>query len=104
MSATLRWTCPMLTAGSMLTARRYPAPDRMGGGLVLPKVVQGGSAADPPAPSRRPLYGPHGGAPFNAASASRPRTTGSPVILVMTEHLLSRTGRTAASSTDTTTG
>src|SRR5256714_278640 len=54
MSATLRWTCPMLPAGSMLTARRYPASDRMGAGLVLPKVVQGGSAADPPAPSRRP--------------------------------------------------
>src|SRR2546430_547334 len=68
MSATLRWTCPMLTAGSMLTARRYPPSDRVGGGVGVAKSVQGGGGADPPPPSPTPPFP----APPGRARSTRP--------------------------------
>src|SRR5207248_8269303 len=79
--------------GRCSPAPRYPARDCIELLPVLPNVAEAGAPQGLPPRRRRRSYGPHGVAPFNAASASRPRTTSSPLILVMSEQLLSRTGK-----------
>src|SRR6478735_6728202 len=92
MSATLRWTCPMSTPGSMLTARRYRlanagAPGR---GLLPTGMGQGGRRARPCLLCDR--YGPQGVEPLNAAAASAKSTSSRACVRADIGDLLSARG------------